>query len=415
MSVNKVSVAFILVLSTLLLVCESVAAQQEKVLYSLPAGNLGGWGSFASMAFDSKGNLYGTAAYGGPQNAGTVFELKQSADGTWPGTTLHTFGYLPDGQRPQAGVFVDPSGNLYGTTTSGGAFGASDGGEGTAFELTPASNGTWTETILHSFGSSSTDGFSPGGPFIADAAGNLYGATSDGGPNLDGTVFVLAPKTGGGWTEKNIYDQGMGGLVFDSAGNLYGVGTLGDFGTVLKLTPNGDGSWRHETLYTFNRTDGYEPSGTLAVDAEGNIYGETFYGGTGTACQYNCGLVFELVRGSDGRYTEKILHNFQNGEDGAGPRGSVILDAAGNVYGVTYTGGNGANCITYLGEGCGTVFELSPTANGWREKILHVFTWDGIDGANPLAGLIFDTAGNLYGTTYAGGANYGGVVFEITP
>jgi hypothetical protein len=286
-----------------------------------------------------------------------------------------------------------------------------------AFELTPSTGGTWTETVLHNFGSTIADGTSPGGSFISDASGNLYGTTGDGGSTGGGVVYLLAPKLGGGRTEKIIYNSpnsGVGGIVFDSSGNLYGI-SGGTFGNIIKLSPNGDGTWRHETLYTFNGMDGSEVSGPLTVDAQGNIYGETYYGGTGTACQYNCGLVFELVRGSDGRYTEKILHNFVNGSDGAGPRGGVILDAVGNLYGMTYTGGNGTNCVTYLGQGCGTVFELTPTASGWREKILHTFNFDGTDGAEPYSGLIFDSAGNLYGTTYAGGANFGGIVFEITP
>jgi len=413
---GKVLSIFTLILSTLFAICGRATAQQEKVLYSFPPSGYGGWGPEDSLVFDGNGNLYATAAYGGPLNVGTVFELTPTTSGAWTGTTLHTFGYLPDGQTPGSGLFVDFSGNVYGTTPFGGAFGGIEG-YGMAFELTPATGGTWTETVLHNFGSSSTDGQNPGGPFISDAAGNLYGTTGGGGPTGAGTVFLLAPKAGGGRIEKIIYSAsstGIGGIVFDSSGNLYGVEGY-SFGEVFKLTPNGDGSWRHETLFTFNRTDGSEPSGSLAVDTEGNLYGETYYGGTGTACQYNCGLVFELVRGSDGRYTEKILHNFVNGADGAGPRGSVILDAAGNLYGVTYTGGNGTNCVNYLGQGCGTVFELSPTANGWREKILHAFNFDGIDGAEPYAGLIFDRAGNLYGTTYAGGENYGGTVFEITP
>ncbi len=412
----RVICVFTLILSTLFIICGRAAAQQEKVLYRFPPGNLGGWGPEGSLVFDGHGNLYGTAAYGGPRNIGSIFELSPTTNGSWTGTTLHIFGNNPDGQRPASGLFVDPSGNLFGTTPFGGAFGGLQG-YGMAFELTPTTDGTWTETVLHNFGSTSTDGQGPGGPFISDEAGNLYGTTGDGGPTGGGTVFVLAPKPGGGWVEKIIYSSttlGVGGIVFDSAGNLYGVAGY-SFGEVFKLSPNGDGSWRHETLFTFNRTDGWEPSGPLAVDAEDNLYGETYYGGTGTACQYNCGLVFELVRGSDGRYTEKILHDFVNGVDGAGPRGGVILDAAGNLYGVTYTGGNGTNCVNYLGQGCGTVFELSPTANGWREKILHAFNFDGTDGAEPYAGLIFDSSGNLYGTTYAGGANYGGTVFEITP
>src|ERR1039458_2304305 len=220
---------------------------------------------------------------------------------------------------------------------------------------------TWAaaqETVLHSFHNNGTDGF---GPYYAglifDAAGNLYGTTLYGGsyggaPGTGGTVFELTPAAGGGWTEKVLYS----------------------FGNVADA-------------------DGANPFAGLVFDAAGNLYGTTYAGGT-----YRNGTVFELTPAAGGGWTEKVLHNFNNnGTDGATPLAGLILDAVGNLYGTTQVGG------TY---NYGTVFELTPVAGGgWTEKVLHTF--NGTDGFEPSAGLIFDAAGNLYGTA--------GVVFELTP
>lgn len=405
MSGRRVFISFTLILSTLFLVSPRVMAQQEKVLYNFPAH--GGGYPAGSLVFDGSGNLYGTGQAGGTLNLGSVFELKPSANGTWTGTTLHLFGSNLDGQSPASGLLIDSSGNLYGTTPLGGTL-----GDGTAYKLARTSNGGWKETVIYNFGTSAGDGLGPDGPLISDAAGNLYGTTGSSGSG-GGAVFVLSPKAGGGWTEKIIYlanSIDVEGLVFDSTGNLYGT-DLYHFGQVFKLTPNGDGTWSGHIVYNFKNTnDGLEPFGALAMDAQANLYGETYYGGTGTACYQNCGEVYELVRGSNGSYTKKTLHNFTDGADGSAPVGGVILDAAGNLYGVTMAGGDGPNC-----GGCGTIFELSPTSNGWSEKILHVFDSNGTDGYFPEAGLIFDNAGNLYGTAANGGVNNKGVVFEITP
>jgi uncharacterized repeat protein (TIGR03803 family) len=325
--------------------------------------------------------------------------------------TLHKFKLAGGGGRsPEAGLTLDAAGNLYGTTDWGGAH-----GHGTVFELTPKPDGSWVESVLHSF--NDNDAFGPGSSLIFDAAGNLYGTTFYGGHG-HGTVFKLTPNGDGSWTESvihsfNYVDDGAGpysGLIFDAAGNLYGTTYSGGAhkkGTVFELTPNGDGSWVENVLHSFNGSDGRHPRCSLLIDAAGNLYGTTAMGGDEACVQgggFGCGTVFELTPNGDGSWVENVLHSF-NGSDGDYPYAGVIFDAAGNLYGTTELGG---------AFGHGTVFELTPNGDGsWREHVLHKF--DYIYGSDPMAGLIFDAAGNLYGTTLGGGSYGYGVVFKLRP
>ena len=321
---------------------------------------------------------------------------------------LHSFANNPtDGSNPFSGLIFDGAGNLYGTTSSGGSTGVG----GTVFELSPGAGGTWTEQVLHSFGSG-TDGKRPLAGVIFDAAGNLYGTTNLGGTSASGTVFELTPAGGGTWTEKVLWSFGTGtdgngpqaGLIFDAAGNLYGTTFQGGtytYGTVFELSPGAGGTWTEKVLHSFdqNGTDGAFPAAALIFDAAGNLYGTTSGGGTS-----NAGTVFELTPAGGGSWTEKVLHNFGSGTDGSYPQAGLVFDAAGNLYGTTYEGG------TY---GLGTAFELTPAGGGtWTEQVLHNFG-NSTDGANPQAGLIFDDAGNLYSTTYSGGSYGGGTVFRL--
>src|ERR1019366_6634594 len=196
---------------------------------------------------------------------------------------LHSFGNGTDGNDPLGGLIFDASGNLYGTTLGGGTYGG-----GTVFELTPAGGGSWTETVLHNFDSNGTDGFTPYAGLIFDSAGNLYGTTRWGGTYGGGTVFELTTAAGGGWTEQVLhsfdhnYTDGyypQAGLIFDAAGNLYGTtsqgGTYVYWGTVFELTPAAGGDWTETVLHNFNQngTDGYYPEAGLIFDAAGNLYG----------------------------------------------------------------------------------------------------------------------------------------------
>jgi uncharacterized repeat protein (TIGR03803 family) len=316
---------------------------------------------------------------------------------------------------------------------------------------TNLSSAEWNEKVLYSF-QGGNDGSFPGGGVVFDQQGNLYGVTEAGGPSscdpigsYCGTVYELSPPTkqGDAWTKALIYmfkgkkyndGEVPDGLIIDAAGDLYGVtayGGTGDCvlvgvpagcGTVYELSPpqTKGGKWTYTVLYSFkNGKDGYLPGGNLVFDSAGNLYGATdFGGGKGTTCdpdyQY-CGTVFELSppKTKGGKWTEKVLHSFAGGADGANPNGGLALDSTGVVYGTTAIGGY--NCPQFQGAGCGTVFELKPpskTGGGWIEKILHRFT-DGNDGASPNGGLIFDAKGALYGVAVAGGTQNSGVVFRF--
>jgi uncharacterized repeat protein (TIGR03803 family) len=336
---------------------------------------------------------------------------------------LHSFNYDSgaDGALPVASLTFDRAGNLYGTTSLGGSQ-----NDGAVFELSPKTGADWTETVLHNFDGGSGDGIYPHASLIFDGSGNLYGTTGNGGCNdaSFGIVFEITPAGSGDWAESVPFnfclsdESGpLGNLVFDSAGNLFGTTSTGGTGrcstnppfgcgTIFELTPKAGGGWTNKVLHNFddNGKDGYFPQAGLVLDAAGNLYGTTPAGGTGPCyqrtTQVGCGTVFELSPQADGTWKEKILHNFSGGEGAQSPQAGLIFDASGNLYGTTTQGGGSANCYS----GCGTVFELTPTGSGtWTEKVLHVF---GVHkfGQMPLAGLVFDGAGNLYGTTYYGGA-----------
>lgn len=436
----------------------------ETTLYSFdPFNGTDGDGPQAGVVFDSVGNLYGTTFYGGTYLDGTVFELSPAGNGNWTEATLYSFTGGADGSIPEfAGVVFDNSGNLYGTTSAGGAYSF-----GTVFELSPTGGGNWSEQVLHSFNQNGTDGFDPLAGLVIDGAGNLYGTTYNGGANNFGTTFEVSPAGGGNWTEKVLHSFNFtdgaflyGGLILDGAGNLYGAATGGgadSVGTAFELMPSGGGNWTAKVLrsFYFEGADGANPTAALLMDSAGNLYGTTQQGG-----KYDSGTVFEVTPSG----TETILYSFgSGGTDGAVPLyGSLIMDSAGNLYGTTAAGGaydsgtvfelshvgtfwterilhsfNGADGYepfgglvfdrfgnlygtTYLGGGSnsyGTVFELMPTGGGnWTEQVLHSFHLDGTDGILPYAGLVFDGSGNLYGTTYEGGSNYAyGTVFELSP
>jgi uncharacterized repeat protein (TIGR03803 family) len=321
---------------------------------------------YAGLGFFSPDNtypaFYSTTSAGGANNLGSIYLMKILGSGEGPGSVIEgvLFSFQgADGSYPYGGLTGPVNGNLYGTTTSGGAYNS-----GTVFEFTHKSHSFWEEKVLHNFGNG-TDGSTPVAGLIMDASGNFYGTTYGGGTYGDGTVFELLPKTGGGWAE--------------------------------------------QVLYSFNNngTDGYNPYAGVILDASGNLYGTTVSGGT-----YNGGVVYELTPPGSGHtaWTETLLHNFNSGstDDGFNLNGSLIFDTSGNLYGTTVYGG---------AHGSGTVFELSPPAMGqtaWTETLLYSFA-NNPDGAFPLGSLIFDASGNLYGMTEQGGAYGYGTVFKIVP
>jgi len=389
----------------------------KSTLYNFGASYTDGIGPSGRLSFDAAENLYGTTELGG-QNSGTVFELSKK---NWSETILYSFTGS-DGQQPEAGVVFDANGNLYGTTLWGGIPGCECG---TIFELTMGTNGDWHETPLHIF-QGGRDGGKPFGEVIFDSRGRLYATTEFGGDLDEGTVLQLTPDQSGHWRKKEIFAFPSGdgavpqsNVALDKSGNIYGTTSLGGncdpythdqiygCGTVFELSLASDGKWNRKLLHQFARhssTDGQYPTGGLIFDQSGNLYGTTSNGGA-----YGAGTVFELSPQADGAWTEQILYNFHGSPDAAGPTGSLIFDAAGNLYGTTNWGGNCVQDWCY-----GTVFELSPSANGWTESVLYRFT-DGSDGASPEAGLTFDGTGNLYGAAYSGGSGGLGTVFMLSP
>jgi uncharacterized repeat protein (TIGR03803 family) len=406
-----------------------IAAAQESVLWNFAGNPTDGWGSSANLISDTAGNLYGTTQNGGPSDNGTVFELSPAAGGTWTEKVLYSFlgGNVQDGQTPEGSLVLDKSGNLYGTTFAGGT-----NNSGSVFELSAGTGGAWTEKLLYSFSvSSETSQTGPAQPeanLIFDAEGNLYGTSSTGGTDGNGTVFELSPGTGGAWTEKILYSftgndiagdydgfDPLGGLIFDAQGNLYGTtygGGPKGFGTAFELSPGTGGAWTEKQLWGFGAAgDGTGPACALIFDAQGNLYGTAEQGG---ASGNNTGAVFELSPGTGGVWTEKLLWSFAGKTtDGAQPYDALIFDAQGNLYGTTAFGGTNYN--TGTGDYGGTAFELTPASGVWTETLLHNFGATSTkDGSYAIGGLLADTAGNLYGTTYAAGLDSNnGIVYEI--
>ena len=333
---------------------------------------------------------------------------------------LYSFTGGSDGSDPFAGVIADSAGNLYGTTSQGGGSTNCIYGCGAVFKIAPDS----TETVLYAFKGGSDGGY-PFGGLIADSSGNLYGTTTYDGDKTNcysigggcGTIFELAAD--GTYTVLHTFEGGsdganpFAGLVVDASGNLYGTTAYGGgstncdngCGTVFKLAPDGT----EGVLYAFQGgSDGLSPTTNLVLDKKGNLYGTTESGGDTANCFNGCGTVF-MVK-SDG--TNRTLYRFIGASDGAYPDASLIIDRAANLYGTTEDGGGSANCR----NGCGTVFKL---ARDGAETVLHAFT-GGSDGGYPSAGLIMDKEGDLYGTTTYGGDTADctggcGTAFKLAP
>jgi uncharacterized repeat protein (TIGR03803 family) len=283
-------------------------------------------------------------------------------------------------------------------------------------------------TVLFSF--KNLRGANPAGGLFADHAGNLYGMTGQGGANNVGTVFELSPPVAGqtAWPETVLFSfhgpdgaHPYGALIADGAGNLYGTtnqGGANNVGAVFELSPPvaGQTAWSKTVLLTFNGTNGAYPAGALLADGAGNLYGTTEEGGANNNCgdRVGCGAVFELSPPSAGQTKWTETVLFSfHKSDGAAPLAGLIADGAGNLFGTTAVGGQSKVCGYH---GCGLVFELSPPAAGaraWTETLLRSF--NGIKGKAPYGGLIRDGAGNLYGTTQSGGSHGDGVAFEVTP
>ena len=414
-------------------VASAAHAGTLTVLYAFQGPSAGdGQQPLAVPTMDSKGDLYGTTMYGGSHGGGIVYRLHRTKSGAWKESILHSFAGGTDGSHPAGGVIMDSSGNLYGGTEYGGDPACGGGlGCGVVYELSPARGAAWTETVLYTF-PHPKKGSQFGGPLASltlDGKNTLYGTTvfNDvcGGYNY-GSVFRLK-RVKGVWKEHDIHDfcfddgesPEYGALVLDAAGNIFGNATFGgpDYGSgvVFELSPLGHNEWTYTQLHNFNTQtgDGGGLSGGITLDSAGNLYGAAGIGGP-----LALGSIFELSKVGD-TWTETTLYVFNGSPDGQNPFQNPIFDAEGNLWGTTYNGGQTASCT-----GCGVIYELVAKGGGqWSEQVVYNFATQngGADGYNPLAGLIRDSDGNFYGTTTRGGnptlcGQIGcGVVYEFTP
>jgi uncharacterized repeat protein (TIGR03803 family) len=347
----------------------------------------------AGLIIDGKGNLYGTTSTGGAHSFGSVFEVTAS------GEQKVLYSFVPnDGSEPESTLVMDAGGNLYGTTFAGGLPGCSFGaGCGTVFEVDASGD----EHVLYSFGTNPNDGASPQSGLVMDASGNLYGTTVGGGVSDFGTVFEITPSG----AETVLYSfcpngppcsdgaYPLAGLVFDGKGNLYGTTRSGgakNDGTVFEVTPAGAETVVHS--FKGSPLDGSIPYDSLVMDTSGNLYGTSANGGA-----QDYGTVFKITPSGH----ETVLYQFPGPPYGSNPQAGLIFDTNGNLYGTTPSGG---------ASGFGTVFELTPNGTA---TVLYSFA-GGADGEGPAGGLVLDENGNLYGTTEGGGTGGEGVVFELT-
>lgn len=371
-----------------------------QTLHAFARGGNDGMVPFAPLTLDGFGNLYGTTVVGGSSGGGTIFMLKSDGTGF---RLLHSFaGGASDGHYPYASLLLDESGNLYGTTITGGQtpvhsdtgyYGIYDG-SGTVFRI--RTDGTGFQ-LLHSFVGGANDADTPQSALISDGSGNLLGTTYRGGPPNAGTVFSISTHT------FTLSPSGYGRLpaaplVLDGSGNLYGTTSYGGgpsnaFGTVFTVRTDGTG---FRVLHTFTDSpdDGRYPFAPLIMDRTGILYGTT----SGFGPSFNS-TVFRLEPDGTGF---QLLHAF-GGSDGEGPLAALMLDDFGNLYGTTYYGGPSA---------AGTVFTVRTDGTGYR--ILHAFGEDEGDGKNPASSLFLDGSRTLFGTTVNGGAGTFGTVFALS-
>ena len=326
-------------------------AASTNVIYSF-AEEAGEYAD-TDLAIDAAGNLYGTTVLGGTFGGGTVFQLAPTPNG-WVHSVLYSFTGGPDGGEPYKGVTLDAQGNLYGTAVTGGS-GSCEGGCGVVYKLTN-SGGNWTQTVVHAF-TGGDDGSGAGARVTIDKRGTLYG---------------MAPT-----------------------GGAFGLGTI------YSIHPDGNGNWKFKVIHAFTGgADGSSGSAGQMLIRGGKLYGAATTGGI-----YGKGTVFELTPAGNHDWTFKTIYSFKGQPDAGFPYGGLLFDPDGNLYGTTYY--DGANNL-------GAVYKLSPQQTGeWKERVLYSFR-GGRDGQNSISNLVFDAAGNLYGTTSEGGLG-SGVIFKLAP
>ncbi len=349
---------------------------------------------------DAVGNLYGTASVGGANNFGTVFELDAATHAL---STLVTFNGT-NGGSPACRLITDGAGNFYGTTQVGGNLSLNNGnGDGTVFKLAAGSHAL---TTLASFNGS--NGQAAWSSLAADTSGNFYGVTVGGGSFHVGTVYMVSGTTHALTSVASLFPLDgalpMGSLACDGTGNLYGTASAGGRNNDGELFKVDAVTHALSTVVTFNGTNGGRPTGGLMFDAAGNLYGTTASGGNlALNGGQGYGTVFEIAAGTQ---TLTTLASF-NGPNGSSAFSTLLMDAAGNLFGTTDLGGDmSLNNAT----GYGTIFEIA----AGTQTLTTLATFEGANGALPECTLLVDAAGDLYGTTQAGGAYNDGIIFELT-
>jgi hypothetical protein len=418
----------LLLASTTLVSAARLHAQTESTIYNF--GPTVPYSPAAGLVSDAAGNLYGVTT----GHDGVVYKLSQ-VSGAWQVTILYNFTGGADGGNPLSTPIFDSAGNLYGTAEFGGDFTGPNCsiGCGVVYKLTPTSSGEWQETVLYAFTGGKDGGYPTSGNLVFDKAGNLFGSNvADGVLSTQacsntggcGVIFRLSPSASGNWNFKVIHaffggwdGVGPAQLIFDSKGNFFGsaAGAWSGFelpsepGLVFRLTPTTSGPWTDSVVYAFKgSTDGGLPS-ALTFDSAGNIYGAGADGGILNNCwsgygPEGCGVVFRISH-VGGKWVENTLYAFSGGSDGSQPNGGLVWDN-GSLYGTTWSGGGS-------GGGEGVVYQLTPApGEQWTERVVQEFT--GTNGGIPLSPLLV-SGGNIFGTTQSGGANGYGVAFEITP
>ena len=396
---------------TLVLLASAAWATTEKVVYNFTGTNGDGanpWSNY--FITDGKGNLYSTPGGGGTYQAGTVFMLSPKGKET----ILYEFKGQAngDGAYPHGRLAFDGKGNIFGSTQGGGT-----NGTGTVFELSPVRGGGWTEKVIYTFSAGGQDGSAPSAGMTFGSDGTMYSTTPDGGAYGAGTVFSLK-QTAKGWKQKVIHSFNFSGgdgefpyegLMMDATGTLYGAAPSGGAvgpGAIYRLRHTTKG-WVEDIIYSFTGTNG-DGSGLywidLIGDTAGNIYGATSFGGTNGS-----GTVFELVYNKSKKtYKEKVLYEFgaQGGGDGNYPYGGLAMDGNGNLYGTTESGGTTNN---------GVVYKVAKSGSKWKYSILHNFAGGTSDGGDISGNIFLNTDGKLYGMAELGGTANVGVVFRVNP
>ncbi len=409
-SVGTTTAVLALAVLFVLTVAPGIAnAQQYHLLYTF-TGGLDGAQPYSGLTINGAGNLFGTTHSGNQgTNWGNVYELRRH-NSSWIFSPLQLF----DGTLA-SGVVIGPDGVLYGTSPNN----LVDYFWGYVYNLRPPINTVcraitcpWNPTVIYGFSGGSDGALPRYGDLTFDSAGNMYDTTANGGISFGsdglGVVYQMT-RSGSGWTQQPIYlftgpdgAHPYNAVVLDGAGNLYGTTTAGGqfgFGTVFEVSPSG-GGWTERVLYSFTGgDDGSFPTAPIVFDQAGNIYGSTNTGGAGGG-----GTVFELSPAGGGAYNYTLLKSFTGGVN-CGPFAALTFDAVGNLFGTTICSGATNN---------GNVFKFTPSGGGgWTYSSLYDFT-GGLDGKNPYSNVVFDSAGNMFGTTFHGGTFNQGVIWELT-